>query len=479
MRKQVLFLCLVCFSVSSAAQERSLTQFLGDGSMKHASVSLCIIESETGKSLLEKNSGLSLTPGSVMKLFTTSAALELLGPDHCFRTIIGFTGSLDKSTGRLDGNIVIKGGGDPALGSENFSSFYEGFIDQWITEISKMGIREINGCIISDDSYYDYQPVPSKWPWEDIGNYYGAGVYGLSVYDNIYEIHLQTLPDTNNPVITAIIPDDCGIELDNRLTATGTEDKGYVFAAPYSKSGWIEGTIPLKSGTFILKASIPDPPLLLAKILDRRLKESGVKISGEPSTIRLLELYKEEDFIPLSELISPPLKEIIRVLNHKSVNLYAEHLVKELGLVFSNSGTTSKGIEVIYKYLSEKGIETEALFMVDGSGLSPLDAVSSWQVAELLRYMKKEGKYFTWLHSSLPDAGKEGTLKQIFRDPIFESSLRAKSGSMTVVRAYAGFLKAKSGKELIFCIIINNFSGSSKEIISNIERILKEAIINN
>jgi len=93
--------------------------------------------------------------------------------------------------------------------------------------------------------------------------------------------------------------------------------------------------------------------------------------------------------------------------------------------------------------------------------------------------MKEEGKYFTCLYSSLPGAGKEGTLKQIFRDPIFVSNLRAKSGSMTGVRAYAGYLRGKSGKELIFCIIINNFSGSSKEIVSGIERILKEAILNN
>ena len=147
--------------------------------MIHASVSLCVADAKTGDILIDYNSGISLTPASVMKVITSAAALELLGPDYTFKTTVGYTGSLNKRSGRLKGNIIILGGGDPALGSKYFADHYEGFIDNWVAEIKKLGIKRIKGRVITDDSYYDYLPVPAKWLWEDEGNYYGAGAYGI------------------------------------------------------------------------------------------------------------------------------------------------------------------------------------------------------------------------------------------------------------------------------------------------------------
>ena len=141
--------------------------------------------------VFEYNSEKSLIPASVMKLITSAASLEMLGPDYRFRTTVGYTGKLNKRSGRLNGNIIIKGGGDPALGSKNFGEHYSGFADGWVEEIRKLGIKKMTGRVITDDSYFDYLPVPAKWLWEDAGNYYGAGAYGFSVFDNTYEIHLK------------------------------------------------------------------------------------------------------------------------------------------------------------------------------------------------------------------------------------------------------------------------------------------------
>ncbi len=181
----------------------------------------------------------------------------------------------------------------------------------------------------------------------------------------------------------------------------------------------------------------------------------------------------------IDEISSPPLSKIIEVLNHESVNLYAEHLVKEIGKVYRKSGSTEKGIQCITEFLTLSGIGTDGLFIEDGSGLSPLNAINSRGIVSLLYFMKTRGKHFGEFYSSLPDAGREGTLKKHFNDPVFESRLKAKSGSMTRVRSYAGYMTALSGKELIFCIIVNNFSGPSQEIISHIEEILKETIQSN
>ena len=472
-------LSLVCLTQSSFSQERSFKTFLGDSVMMHASVSLCVTDTKSGNTVIEYNSGKSHIPASVMKLTTSAAALELLGPRYTFKTVIGYTGSLNERTGRLTGNIVIQGGGDPTLGSEYFSGHYRDFLGKWTKEIKKLGIKEIDGRVITDDSYYDFQPVPAKWLWEDAGNYYGAGAYGLSVFDNTYEIHLNTMTDSSRVAITELVPGECTFIFSNRLAASGTSDEGYVFAAPYSTNGWFAGTVPVNMEDFILKASITDPPLLIARMLNGKLEAAGITISEDPATIRLEQKKLPEAVIPITETISPPLSNIIEVLNHESVNLYAEHLTKELGKKYKNNGSTAAGVEVITDFLHNAGIKTDGLFIEDGSGLSPLNAINTRELVNLLIYMKSHGKYFTEYYSSLPDAGKEGTLKTYFREPVFKSRLKAKSGSMTRVRSYAGYFTTESGKSMAFSIIVNNYTGPSKYIVSGIEEIIKEIILNN
>jgi len=477
MKRLLLSYLFLPIFLQSFSQDNAFEKFLADTSMEHAAVSFCITDADSGTSVFEYNPEKSLMPASIMKLITSSAALELLGPEYTFLTTIGYTGTLNKRSGRLTGDIIIKGGGDPVLGSSRFADHYSGFTDIWINEIKKLGIKKITGRVITDDSYYDYLPVPAKWLWEDAGNYYGAGAFGLSVYDNTYEIHLKTSSDSSGLILTGITPEECSFEFSNWLVAAGTSDEGYVFAAPYSTNGWLAGSIPTNLEDFILKASIADPPLLMAKIINKKLESAGIPVSGDPSTARLLQSSYTEKFTPVAEIISPPLKGIIEILNHESVNLYAEHLVKELGKVFRKKGSTSAGTEVVIGFLTSAGIDTGGMFIEDGSGLSPLNAINAEGVSDLLRYMKNNGKYINEFLSSFPEPGKEGTLKNYFNDPVFDSRLKAKSGSLTRVRSYAGYLSTMSGKELSFCIIVNNFTGSSLIIITRIEEILKEIIL--
>jgi D-alanyl-D-alanine carboxypeptidase/D-alanyl-D-alanine-endopeptidase (penicillin-binding protein 4) len=477
---RIFFLIMLTgLTISTFSQQKSSESFTVDSSLVNASVSLCVADAENGDVIIDSNSGVSLAPASVMKLITSAAALELLGPEYTFKTTIGYTGTLNKRWGRLKGNIIITGGGDPALGSRYFPDQYKDFISNWAAELKKLGIKRIKGSVITDDSYYDYLPVPGKWLWEDTGNYYGAGAYGLSVFDNTYEIHFKTLSDRSLPVIKYIIPRECRSELSSFLKASGSADEGYVFAAPYGLNGWIAGTIPANQDDFVLKASITDPPLLLARMVNDQLKVNGIKVSGNPSTLRSEKHYKTENVIPVAEINSPGLAQIIEVLNHESVNLFAETLIKELGKKFKNDGSTASGAKVIYEFLKSSGIDTNGMFIEDGSGLSPLNAINTRELVRLLVYMKLKGKYFSDYYASLPDAGKEGTLKNSFKDPVFNSRLKAKSGSMTRVRSFAGYFTTKSGKKMVFSIIINNYSGPSKKIVTDIEDNIRELISKN
>ena len=191
MPKRQLIIILLFIPLILSGQEKALDLLLADSSMKSSSVSICILNAVNGETVFQFHAEKSLMPASVLKLVTSSAALELLGPDYRFKTEIGYTGNLNKRTSRLTGDLVIKGGGDPALGSEYFKDHYNNFLKNWIIEIRKLGINKVEGRVIVDDSRYDYQPVPAKWLWEDAGNYYGAGAYGLSVFDNTFEIHFR------------------------------------------------------------------------------------------------------------------------------------------------------------------------------------------------------------------------------------------------------------------------------------------------
>lgn len=465
---------LLFFILHNTAFPQSIAGFLSDTALTYASYSLYVADAGTG-GVLNINAGKSLTPASILKLVTSAAALELLGPDHTFTTTIGYTGNLGKS-GKLDGDIIIKGGGDPSFASPYFPYNYSDFPSRWVDEIKSAGIKKITGRIITDDSYYDYQPVPSGWIWEDPGNYYGAGVYGASIFDNTYDIYFNTSSAGTKPEVTAFVPEECNYDLANYLISEGFTDKGYVFAAPYSSSGWMAGTIPVNEKDFVLSASIPDPPLTFARIMTRELREAGIEIEGQPSTARI-QGKSIDDYTYVAEYISPPLGDILEILNHESVNLYAESLVKELGKKYYGMGSAVNGLKVINSYLDTIGVK--GMFIVDGSGLSPVNSINAEGLARLLLHMKNNGRHFDYYLRSLPDAGKEGTLKNWFKDPVFDGCLKAKSGSMTRVRSFAGYFTAKSGREMVFAFMCNDFTGSSRNIAAHYEQILKEMILNN
>ena len=470
---------LLILSLTSSAQKAALSTLLSDSSMMHGSLSLYAADTRTGDIVLESNPVKSLIPASILKLVTSAAAIEMLGPDYTFKTTLAYTGTLNRNTGRLTGDIIIKGGGDPAFLSKRFEDHYKDLLSTWIAEIKKAGITKVEGRVITDDSRYDYQPVPAKWLWEDLGNYYGAGAYGLSVFENTYEIHLNRSSGSYTPVISDIVPTECRSELSNWLISEGTSDKGFVFAAPYGKEGWMAGTVPADLNDFYLEASVSDPPLLFASILNSMLEKDGISTAEEPSTTRLLKKEEISGYVTIADAVSPPLSLIIEALNHESINLYAEHLLKELGKKFRNNGSTASGLEVITEFLLKAGIDMSGMFIEDGSGLSPLNSVNAREMSGLLIYMKEKGSYFNDYFSSLPSAGKEGTLKNYFRDQVFESRLNAKSGSMTRVRSYAGYITTLKGRNIAFSVIINNYTGPSRLIISSIENIIKEIILYN
>ena len=451
--------------------ENSILNMLAQPELKNAQVGLQIMEADNNVVVFERNSEKLMIPASVLKLVTSAAALEILGAGYRFETRLGYTGKIEN--GILKGDLVVIGGGDPALGSEYFLNHYFAphFLESWTRSIRGAGIKKVEGRLVVDNSLYDSERIPPTWIWEDIGNYYGAGSGALSLYDNLSRITFRSPPLADAPTtILSINPELKGILWTNQVLSSDIpRDRAYVFGSPFDYNRIIRGTIPKNRRMFTIKASNPNPENLLMEELLRVMASSGILITGN----MVIENIDIQQFHQITAIESPSLAEIIKVLNQESVNLFAEHLVKQIAAELTGIGHREAGLKIIAEFWESKGLDTSQLFMEDGSGLSHFNAVTPFFISSLLSYMKKSSPGFGSFYESLPAAGK-GTLN-VFDARLFsENTFRLKSGSMKRVRCYAGYITSNSGKNYVVSVFVNHFSGTHAKLISELEKVFSE-----
>jgi serine-type D-Ala-D-Ala carboxypeptidase/endopeptidase (penicillin-binding protein 4) len=457
-----------CNELIAQEDHRFVQRFIYEKSLTGASVGIVFADAETGENILVHNPDILLAPASVTKLVTTAAAFELLGPEYRFQTFLAISGTLNKTTGHLAGNLVIRGGGDPVTGSLWFSSNKQRpeFPAEWVTAVQSAGIKSVAGDIVLDISSFRPWDIPDKWMWEDLGNYYGAVPEAINLFDNTVRLHLDSPGATGELTrLVATLPEVKGITWINEVRSSAVQrDLAYVYGNPADDLRLLRGTVPAGRSRFEVKASMPDPPMVFGVMLKEQLQNNGISVSGN---IRKESVPVESEII--YTVSSPQIARICSVLNHESVNLIAESIVTQLALKKNGYGSHSGGLKILNSYLSEATGES-ALFMDDGSGLSRFTALSAAQITNLLRRMHQHpsGSAFK---ATLPSAGV-ATLRPFSTGLFPGNTLRGKSGSMTRVRAYAGYLTCRSGREIAFSILVNNFSGTQAEVFGSIERLL-------
>jgi D-alanyl-D-alanine carboxypeptidase/D-alanyl-D-alanine-endopeptidase (penicillin-binding protein 4) len=462
--------------------KQELTNFLNDADLKNASIGFYAEDLTTNQVLAELNSNQSLVPASITKLITTATSIEMFDANHRFTTSLYYNGKIDAATKILHGNIVIKGGGDPALGSHRYDKVYGNFINKWAAEIKALGIDSIHGKVIADASYFNEQMIPSTWIWGDLGNYYGAGPSGLSIYENMCMVEFVSGKNKgDSTLISCVKPFVPDLEIENQVKSGDTQkDESNFYGGPYQYNKMVKGNIPLNKKDFVVKSSIPDPAFLASFELTMELKNMGVKIAEPNSTSRLEKEHNSyiAEYL-ISSLQSPQLIELIQQVNYYSINLYAEHLVNHIGVKRFNSGDVESGTAAELEFWKTKGLDVDGMYLNDGSGLSRFNAFTSKQLVKILLYMK-QSKNYEYFYNSLPIAGKSGTLKTVGVGTAADGNIRAKSGYMTRVRSYAGYCKTKSNRNVGFTIMVNNFNCSPQVIKKKMEKLMvKLAEINN
>jgi D-alanyl-D-alanine carboxypeptidase/D-alanyl-D-alanine-endopeptidase (penicillin-binding protein 4) len=458
-----------------------LKSLVQSAEFQSAGISILVTDLNTGNRIIEHNPYLSLPPASTVKLFSTTAALAILGADYRPKTRIYQEGYVKDSV--LYGNIWIRGGGDVTLGSRFFNEVgrESDFLEKWADSLRKMGITKIDGHLISDGSAFGYNGVPDGWSWADIGNYYGAGPSGICVFDNSIRYGFKTGSSAGTSTkLNSCFPDVPELSFHNYIRSENiSDDNSYIYGGPFSYDRFGTGSLPLNRSNFVVRSSLPDPEYQLVHELLKVLTKKGIEVSQGAKAVRRDHIDTDNIYKLGFKLLftqqGEKLSDIIRLTNMRSINLFAEGLVCLVGYEKTGNGSTESGLKEIEKYWSNH-INTNGLFIKDGSGLSRSNGMSAYHFCELLRVTNKSG-FINTFEASLPVAGKSGTLFNLCRGQAGQGRIIAKSGTMARIKSYAGFINSKSGKKLAFAIILTNYSGSNSNAVTKIEALLNTLVL--
>lgn len=411
-----------------------------------------------------------MIPASTAKIFTAVAALDILGPDFSYKTRVARVGEIQNNI--LNGDIWIVGSGDPSLGLDSadvFKMIYEA--------IKSEGINQITGKIVVDPHIfpYNHHVLPRDRTWEDMGNYYGAGVFGLNWKGNNYEIYFKPgnePGDTINGNHVSFNTD--GIQFKSYITTATEEEKEdvYLFASPFSGEVSASGKISLKDSILKERGALTNPPSNFGAELVQYLRSQNMPVLDGYTVLR-----KKKTEVPaykvFLEINSPPLSELLKEMNQKSNNLYAESIARTVGLVLKADGSAEDACRRIRNYLIEKKLIDDTLFWLrDGSGLSLRNLISACSMTSLL-IIAREKPWSLVFEKSLSEAGVSGTLKSFSK----AGELKGKTGSLRGIRAYTGYINDASKRQIAFSLVINNFISGDKAIKKQVARIF-EALAN-
>lgn len=471
-------------TVKNANTIRLATEQLIQSKACHNAIcGICAIDSD-GDTLASHNAHTRMVPASNMKLLSTGTALLTLGPQYRYLTRLGYSGEI--KDGILEGDLYIIGGGDPTLCTKDrFSPTTEQIFQKWHELIKKAGIRKINGRIIGDGSYFTEMREHASWSWSDIGTYYGTGISGLNFFENILAFNVSHGDRTGSPVyVEQTYPKTPWMDFRFNCS-TGEEQTGdqlYLYTTDMSAKAELRGTFAIDRNTKTIECSNKFPEYTCAYYFYKWLDSRGVRcVKGPSDTGHVKETNPEnaqagKNLSFLGETGSPTMEKIVTSTNFESNNLFAEVIFKTLGKEFGRNDSYKEAAKVMKEALKDLGIPNAGeLHISDGSGLSRENLVSPAYLASFLAAMEKSPAFKAFLNS-LPAPESEGTMYYFMKgyDKALQSRIRLKSGSMTGIKCYSGYiLPSAEGKPTItFSIMANNFTAPQREVQKEIEKVI-------
>lgn len=486
------FFCLLLTAQLAAVDRKPLgprvNAIVADPDLARGFWGIEVVSLNTGQLLYSLNADKLFIPASNTKLFTTAAALALIGPDYKFHTTIETDGTVD-GDGRLTGNLVLVGRGDPNLSGRVLpyslrterSDAPVKVLEDLADAIVQKGIKQVDGDLVADDSYFAFERYGEGWSQDDLVWADGAPVSALTINDNVVFVNIQPAERAGERAIVTLTPPVDYYQIDNRIITTpaGTNRKIFINREPGSMVLTLWGNMPVGDRGATEALAVEDPAIFAAHLFRSMLKKRGIVVKGETrthhtelaslSTFSVTALasahgggnthtdsLRPKESQVLASYESRPLSDDLKVINKVSQNLHAEILLRLLGREKGTAGTIEGGLEVLRSFLSQAGVPSEEYAFYDGSGLSRQNLVTPHAVVALLQYAGKQpwGKFYS---ETFPVAGMDGSLADRFHGTPAQGLVTAKTGSLDHVKALSGYATTVSGDRVAFSIFSNNF----------------------
>lgn len=410
----------------------------------------------------QKNPNLPLVPASNNKIITTAAALDMLGKDYCHITTLFGKGKIDAATKTFNGDIYVKGNGDPNISGRLYANNPVKVFEDWAVALKSKGVTAINGNLVLDDTAFDYEFTNPSWQGEIMTEWYTAPVSALSLNDNCIDINISPGAKTGSPVRISTSPATNYVTIKNNCTTS--TDKTAKFGIARNTNGneiTLTGQYYVKNGIATKFCTIYDPSMYFGCVLWETLTKNGISINGK--LLRGKANFKKTDpgVTSFAELRAP-LTATLAITNKKSQNFYAEQLLKTLGHELKGLGSFNNGIVIVNIFLKKVGMAENTVAVKDGSGLSKQNLQTADSITRVLWYMYHSPNAKEFI-ASLAQSGEDNTgLEKRLADK--PGRIYAKTGRINGSCCLSGYALGKSGEVYIFSILVNQFKGTETNV---------------
>jgi serine-type D-Ala-D-Ala carboxypeptidase/endopeptidase (penicillin-binding protein 4) len=413
---------------------------------RHAFVGVLVRSLTRGDTLYQRDAERVFVPASNQKLLTSATALERLGPDYRFVTRVLATGEMS-ADGTLHGDLVLQGGGDPILSTADLADLAR--------QVAGSGIRRVQGALRADESRFDANPRGRGWSAGDEFDYSNQ-ISALSLNRNRVTVRVAPEARPGRPAAVTLEPATTYLRITSRCITgpAGATGSVSISRARDRNEVTIRGVVPAGHAPVVDTVTVEQPALYTASVFRDALEDAGMVFTGP--TLWLRAPFGARSVVEHS---SPPLAEILPLLNKPSDNFIAEMLLQAIGAERRGYGTTAAGAAEVRAFLSETVMDATPVVVSDGSGLSRMDLVSPTTICGLLEFMSRHRDAEVF-RRSLPIAGVDGTLGRRMRNTSAANNAHAKTGTLTHVTALSGYVTAANGETLVFSVMTNNYPGA-------------------
>jgi D-alanyl-D-alanine carboxypeptidase/D-alanyl-D-alanine-endopeptidase (penicillin-binding protein 4) len=465
-------LCIGGVVQSHRSLSADLDRIFDDPILARALVGARIESLTTGDVLYDRNGGRRVVPASNMKLVTLAVAASRLGWAYRYETRLEATGRVENGT--LRGDLIVIGSGDPSIGS--LDEHPAPLFAVWIDALREAGIRRVAGRLLGDDDVFDDEGRGAGWAWDYLTAAYAAPTGGLSYNENVVVVRITPGASQGAAASVRVTPPGHGFEIAPRVETgpPGSPADVSVTRDTGTRRLIVTGQVPRDGNPTRRTMAVDNPTQFFVGSLAAALTERGIVIDGGPADLDDLTPARSPSAARwvIARHQSPPLSVLAGRLMKTSQNVYAETLLKTIGLAASGAGSADAGRQALRETLESWSVPADAFVVYDGSGLSRYNYVTARALVGVLTHVWRDVALRGPFLASLPVGGHDGTLASRMTHPDLVRRVQAKTGTIANMRALSGYLDTRSGEKVVFSIIVNHVTAPGARVDEVVERAL-------